>query len=227
MRFIILCLILTVCYSRASAITVSGTVTDEKNEPLPYTAVYIQGTTTGTATNGKGYYQLNLDAGSYKLVFQMISYKKHIESILVSTSPLTINVKLYPEEITLREVVVKAEDPSYPIIRQAIARKDYYQKQVKSYQCRVFTKSLFRLTNAPEKLFGNTLLDKIDSLGGIFYLSEAESRISFEQPDKVREVMVSSKVSGDNKGFSFNFYSFFILSFYQNLITPPLGNPRG
>src|ERR1039457_1867055 len=107
MRFIILCLILTVCYSRASAITVSGTVTDEKNEPLPYTAVYIQGTTTGTATNGKGYYQLNLDAGSYKLVFQMISYKKHIESILDSSAPLTINVKLYPEEITLREVVVK------------------------------------------------------------------------------------------------------------------------
>jgi hypothetical protein len=227
MRYILLSLILLYINSTLSAITVSGTVTDEKNEPLPYTAVYIQGTTIGTATNGKGYYQLNIDPGSYILVFQMISYKKHLETIIVSTKPLTINVKLFPEEIILHEVVVKAEDPSYPIIREAIARKDYYQKQVQSYQCRVFTKSIFRLTNAPAKLFGNTILDKGDSLGGIFYLSEAESRISFEQPDKVREVMVSSKVSGDNQGFSFNFYSFFILSFYKNLITPPIGNPRG
>jgi len=194
---------------------------------LPYTAVYIKGTTIGTSTNGKGHYQLNLEPGTYSIVFQFIGFKKRVEQITVSSEPLVINVKLVPEEITLNEVVVKAEDPAYPIMRQAIAKKEYYQKQVQSYQCRVFTKSVFRLTNAPEKLFGNTLLDKGDSLGGIFYLSEAESQISFEQPDKVREVMVSSKISGDNQGFSFNFYSFFILSFYKNLITPPIGNQRG
>ncbi len=227
MRLLLFFFILLTNISPAFAIIVSGTVVDERNQPLPYTAVYIKGTTIGTATNGKGYYQLNLEPGSYSIVFQFIGYKKHIETITVSSKPVIINVKMVPEEITLNEVVVKAEDPAYPIIRQAIAKKDYYLKQVQSYQCRVFTKSIFRLTNAPEKLFGNTILDKGDSLGGIFYLSEAESKISFEQPDKVREVMVSSKVSGDNKGFSFNFYSFFILSFYKNLITPPLGNPRG
>ena len=227
MRVLFLFFILLICISPAFAIIVSGTVVDERNQPLPYTAVYIKGTTIGTAANGKGFYQLNLEPGSYSLVFQMIGYKKHIETITVSSQPIIINVKMVTEEITLHEVVIKAEDPAYPIIRQAIAKKDYYQNQVQSYQCRVFTKSIFRLTNAPEKLFGNTILDKGDSLGGIFYLSEAESQISFKQPDKVREVMVSSKVSGDNQGFSFNFYSFFILSFYKNLITSPLGNPRG
>jgi hypothetical protein len=227
MRAFFLFFLLLTSISKAFAISVSGTVVDEKNEPMPYTAVYIQGTTIGTATNGKGFYSLNLDPGTYNLVFQFIGYKKHLETIVVAATPIIINVRMTPEEITLNEVVVKAEDPSYPIIRQAIARKDYYQKQVKSYESRVFTKSIFRLTNAPEKLFGNTILDKGDSLGGIFYLSEAESQISFEQPDKVREVMVSSKVSGDNQGFSFNFYSFFILSFYKNLVVSPLGNPRG
>jgi hypothetical protein len=227
MRFLLFFFLILACISTASAVIVSGTVMDEKKEPLPYAAVYIQGTTIGTATNAKGFYQLSLEPGSYVLVFRMISYKKHLESITVSKDPLIINVRLFPEEIVLHEVVVKAEDPSYPIMREAISRKDYYQKQVKSYESRVFTKSVFRLTDAPKKIFGNTFLDKDDSLGGIFYLSEAESQISFEQPDKIREVMVSSKVSGDNKGFSFNFYSFFILSFYKNLIVSPLGNPRG
>ncbi|MCX6251105.1 MAG: DUF5686 and carboxypeptidase regulatory-like domain-containing protein [Bacteroidetes bacterium] len=207
--------------------TVSGIVNDEKDQPLPYAAVYIKGTTIGTATNLKGFYLLNLDPGSYTLVFQMIGYKKHFESITVSSKPVIINVRLFPEEIILNEVVVKAEDPAYPIMRQAIARKAYYLDQIPEYQCRVFTKSVFRITNAPAKIFGNTILEKGDSLGGIFYLSEAESRISFQHPDKIKEVMVSSKVSGDNQGFSFNFYSFFMLSFYKNLIVSPLGNQRG
>lgn len=204
-----------------------GTVTDEKRLPLPYAAVYIEGTTTGTATNLKGLYSLNLEPGSYHVVFQFIGYKKHTETVVIGQKPVTLNVRMQPEEITLSEVEINSEDPAYGIIRKTIARKGHYLEQVPMYRCRVFSKSVFRLTNAPEKMFGEKILDGVDTLGGIFYLSEAESEISYQKPDKIRETMISSKVSGSDNGFSFNYYSFFMMSFYQNLIRPPISNQRG
>lgn len=204
-----------------------GVVTDEHRQPMPYAAVYIEGTTKGTATNLKGVYNLTLEPGNYRIVFQFIGYKKRIETVVIGQQPVTLNVRMEPEEITLSEVVINSEDPAYGIIRKTIARKEHYLLQVARYQCKVFSKSVFRLTNAPEKLFGEKILDGTDTLGGIFYLSESESEISYQRPDKIHEVMISSKVSGSDNGFSFNYYSFFMMSFYKNLIQPPISNKRG
>jgi len=173
-RFFTLLLLLVVFHSYST--TVSGILKDEKDQPLPYAAIYIKGTTIGTATNLKGYYQLSLEPGTYTLVFQMIGFKKHFEPIVLTTESITINVRMVQEEIILNEVVVKAEDPAYPIMREAIARKDHYLEQVPTYQCRVFTKSVFRLTNAPAKIFGNSILEKGDSLGGYFTFPKQSRR---------------------------------------------------
>ncbi len=224
-------LIVVFCFSFYSFVTfgasLSGIVKDETGHPLPYAAVYIQGTTVGTATNVNGVYQLSLEPGSYQVVFQYIGYRKKVEAVHIEDKPLIININMIPEEISLNEVEITSEDPAYRIIRKAIAKKDHYLKQVPAYKCRVFSKSVFRLTKAPEKIFGEKILDEGDTLGGIFYLSEAESQISFRQPDKIREEMISSKVSGNDNGFSFNYYSYFMMSFYNNLVHPPLSNLRG
>ncbi|MCX6270688.1 MAG: DUF5686 and carboxypeptidase regulatory-like domain-containing protein [Bacteroidetes bacterium] len=225
---------LTACFlfffilsNQAITAVVSGKVTDEKGQPLPYANVYIKGTSIGTATNMQGEYQLKLEDGEFEMLFQYIGFKKHSEMITIKGKAVHLNVRLIPEEITLAEVTISAEDPSYPIIRKAIARKDHYRTQVESYSCRVFTKSIFRMTDAPDKMFGQKVFDKEDSLKGIFYLSESESKISFRQPSSVKEVMISSKISGENKGYSINYYSVFMLSFYNNLVSPPLNNGRG
>ncbi len=211
----------------ASAGILGGTVTDEKKQPLPYAAVYIEGTTTGTATNLKGVYSLSLEPGGYRVVFQFIGYKKHVATVVIGQKPVTLDVRMEPEEITLSEVIINAEDPAYGIIRKTVARKDHYLRHIGQYKCKVFSKSVFRLTDAPEKIFGEKILDGTDTLGGIFYLSEAESEISYQIPGKIREVMISSRVSGNDNGFSFNYYSFFMMSFYNNLIRPPISNQRG
>jgi hypothetical protein len=52
---------------------------------------------------------------------------------------------------------------------------------------------------------------------GIIYLSESESKLSFIQPDNFREEMISSKVSGSNRAFSFNRASDMKVNFYENL----------
>ncbi len=63
----------------------------------------------------------------------------------------------------------------------------------------------------PDRILGR----KISLDTGIVYLSESVSKFSFEQPNKVSEVMVSSKVSGDAQGFSFNRASDFKFNAYS------------
>ena len=76
------------------------------------------------------------------------------------------------------------------------------------------------MLEAPETILGQDVGDMdglLDSTGqGILYLSESESQLYFTAPDDYKEVMVSSKVSGDDNGFSFNSASDMDFSLYRN-----------
>ena len=80
--------------------TISGTVTDENNQPLPGATVVVQGTNRGTSTDFDGKYQINASQGE-TLVFSYVGYAT--QSIAVSGA--TQNVSLQPDN-ALDEVVV-------------------------------------------------------------------------------------------------------------------------
>ena len=203
---------------------VKGYITNDEGEPLPFASIYIMGTTVGTASNPEGYFELPIPNGNYELVFQYIGYKQKHLIVSVDDEPLSLTISLEKEEVSLDEVVIsaEAEDPAYRIIRNAIQKRKYYLRQVEDYKCEAYTKGIFRITEAPDKMFGDSLNTRNDSILGIVYLSESESIISFEQPDKFKEEMISVKVSGDDQGYGFNFISFFMSNFYNNKITVPV-----
>jgi hypothetical protein len=217
-------LIFLICVSFQPAIAgiISGRVTGNNNEPLPFANVYIKGTTTGTTTNSEGFYRLELAAGNYQVVFRYIGYKTREEEVLLNDQPVKLDIVLETEEYQLREVAIKAgdEDPAYAIIRNAIAKRKYYLTQVRKYSCNVYIKGVQRIEKYPKKFFGEEVDfgDVLDKKTGIFYLSESVSTYSFERPDKVKEVMISSKVSGSNKAFSFNQASDLQFSPYENIM---------
>lgn len=210
---------------RCQTFVISGKVSD-KNEALPFATVLVKGTTYGTNTNINGNYSLKLNAGVYEIVFQYIGYTKKTIRVELS-SDKALNVILESEGVSLKEVVVKAgEDPSYPIIRKAIKKRKYYLNQVNTYTCQSYIKGLQRIQSLPKnigKLIKFTGGEASDTNGikGIIYLSESESRYYYNHPDE-KEIMFSSKVSGDNKAFSFNQLSDVKINFYNNLIY--LGN---
>ena len=72
----ILLLINTVAFSQSKG-TISGTILDKEfdNAPLPYADVYIKGTSIGTTTEFEGKYTLQVDPGTYTIVFSFIGYK--------------------------------------------------------------------------------------------------------------------------------------------------------
>lgn len=220
---IILCFIGT-CVS-AQMYLVTGKITDDKNQALSFSSVLVKGTTQGTNANADGFYSLKLQPGTYELIFQYVGYKKKVEKIVVEGN-VTKNVILSPESYELKEVVIKdGEDPAYAVIRAAIKKRKYYLNEVNAFTCKAYIKGLQRLKDFPKKMVKllnamNTSGEKIDStLLGVVYLSESETKYHFRKPNDEKEIMYSSKVSGDNKAFSFNQVSDMKFSVYENLIS--------
>jgi len=218
----LLFLVLFLMTGTARAGIVRGRVSDAKGAGLPFANVAVRTTTNSTATNEQGDYQLRLPAGSYELVFQYVGYKPRIETVRVAggDTALVFNVTLEPENYKLREVVVRASDrdPAYAIIQQAQQWRRYHRREVAAFKARAYIKALGRFVEVPGKILGLVKIGP-DLKPGIFYLSESVSEMSFRQPNVVQERMISSRVSGDTKGISFNRAGRGAgLNFYENIL---------
>ena len=95
-------LLLALMSTATWAQTVSGTVTDENNQPLPGATVIVQGTTNGTSTDFDGRYQINATQGQ-TLAFSYVGYATQ----QVTVSAATHDVMMQADN-TLDEVVVTA-----------------------------------------------------------------------------------------------------------------------
>jgi TonB-linked SusC/RagA family outer membrane protein len=84
-------------------INLTGTVRDAKGEGIPGVSVVIKGTTTGTATDAKGVFRLNVPTGNETLVISSIGFKK--QEIAISGRS-NIDVVLVDDAAALDEVVV-------------------------------------------------------------------------------------------------------------------------
>ncbi len=204
------------------AVILTGRVSGPDQKPLPFANVYIKGTTHGTNTNDDGIYVLDVTAGSHEVVFKYLGYKTVSRHVLAGTEKIILDIQLEKENYQLAEVIIRAntEDPAYEIIRQAQKKRKFYLGQVNSFACDVYIKGVQKLLRYPKKFLGQDInLDNlIDTATGILYLSESVSRFYFLEPDRTKEVMLSSKVSGDNQAFSFNQNAMMQYNFYHNLI---------
>ncbi|CAN5547268.1 TonB-dependent receptor [soil metagenome] len=82
---------------------ITGTVKDAKGEPLPGVNVLIKGTKTGTVTDIKGTFRLNLPTGKETLIFSYIGFKtKEFQA----NGQTTLAVQLEEDAAALSEVVV-------------------------------------------------------------------------------------------------------------------------
>lgn len=225
-RYLFLTILFFISFiSFSQSFLVNGKITDEKNQALSFSSVLVKGTTQGTNANADGFYFLKLAPGTYELIFQYVGYKKKVEKIIVEGDVIK-NVALNPESYELNEVVINdGEDPAYAVIRQAIKKRKFYLNEVNAFTCKAYIKGLQRLKDFPRKMA--KLLNKMSPNGevldstllGVVYLSESETKYHFRKPNDEKEIMYSSKVSGNNKAFSFNQVSDMKFSVYENLIS--------
>ncbi|RYY72089.1 MAG: carboxypeptidase-like regulatory domain-containing protein [Chitinophagaceae bacterium] len=234
MRLVLPLVLWLLCNSNVSAQKIYGTVFTEQGDLLPYSSLTVKGTSIGASANDKAKFSFVLSRGTYTIVCQHIGYTT-IEKKLTITEDTELSFVLPLQKLEMTEVVVKSgsEDPAYEMIRQAIKKREFYNKQVKAFEVDLYAKDMVKLRKMPKKIFGKKIPDAdvsemgLDSSGkGIIYLSESVAKVATQQPDKFKMNVISSRISGSG-GFGFTFPAF--ISLYSNnvkVFTERI-NPRG
>ena len=203
---------------------IKGTVTDEKGNPLAFVTIFEENTYNGTTSNEQGKYQLNVkEVGKNKITFQYLGFKTQKIDIQTQTLPYLVDVKMREENFSLNEVVINPKNnPANAIIKNAIANKKENTRKTNRFKADFYSRGIFKLKNAPKKILGQKIGDMngaLDSTGtGIISLSETFSKILFEKPNKLKEVVTASKVSGKDNGYSYNTARSSFYDFYDNTI---------
>ncbi|MEY2629440.1 MAG: hypothetical protein RLZZ469_335, partial [Bacteroidota bacterium] len=192
--------------------------------PLPFVNIFEENTYNGTTTNEQGRFEINIKTpGNHTLLFQYLGYKTAKQVVTLDKTPVEIEVVLVEENIILNEVVINPKDnPANEIIRNAIKNKKDNSAKTARYTADFYSRGIFRVKNLPKTILGQKLdfFDEIidSTRSGILYLSETVSRITFQKPDKMKEEIIASKVSGRDNGFSFNNASSANFDFYDNYL---------
>lgn len=206
----------------AAQTTINGRIEDIDGKSIQFGSVYVDKTNIGTSVNADGQFKLTIPKGTHTLSVKAIGYKA--KSTLISdhyTGLLTI--QLEREDFAIEDVVINvSQDPAIKIMRNAINKRKFHLTEVSAFSTEVYIKGVQRMLNMPNKFFGVDVRKEASQLGldsngrGILYLSESQSIYSFQAPNNVHEEMISSKVSGSNRAFSFNRASDLNFNLYEN-----------
>jgi len=82
---------------------ITGSITDENGDPLPGVNITVQGTTTGTISDLKGRYSIEVPDANAVLIFSFIGYVS--QEIIAGNKPI-LDIALVEDLATLDEVIV-------------------------------------------------------------------------------------------------------------------------
>lgn len=181
----------------ASAQVLTGHITDEKNEPIPFANVFVPALSTGTSSNVEGNYRLELPAGTWKLEFRYVGYQVFSTEVTIAQgTEKLLDVQLKNQNYLIPEIKVLAsgEDPAYYIMRKAISLAPYYRAQVSAYTCKVYMKGNGKFEEIPILMRKTLRQEGFKEGEPIVY--ETLSKISFELPDVLKQEVIAMRSSG-------------------------------
>lgn len=207
---------------------IKGTITDNKGTIIQSVNVFLEGTYNNTSTNNQGKYELNVkNLGKYTIIFKSLGYKNQKTTINIDQFPFILDVVLNEEQIALNEIVIDRKvNPAIAIIQNAIENRKQNSDKTARFKADFYSKGIFKIKDMPKKILGQKIDmgedfgSNLDSTGsGIIYLSETISKVIFEKPNNIKEKIIASKISGNDKGYSYNTAKNTNYDFYNNTIS--------
>ena len=236
----------------AQTTKVKGRVTEfGTGEPLPFVAVFFEGTTIGVTTDLDGYYSMETrDSSACMLTASLLGYEP--QTYRISRGAFSeIDYKLRPVTSALNAAIVKPDNRYMKwILSQIDKHRDQNDPERRdSYRCDTYTKMELDLTNADEQIQNRLIrknfgfvFDYMDTsvVSGKPYLpvmiSETRAhRYHCPSPEINKEIIEATRVSGlneDNAISQFtgsmhlktNFYNNFIDAFNVQIPSPLSSN---
>ena len=192
MRIIYTVILFFICFALKSQ-GISGIVTNEQNEPLAYTTIYIEELQTGTCANQEGKYSIHLKPGHYSITFRLLGYSPLVKTVDIAQIDVKLDITLTSQSYILEGVTVRAdaEDPAYSVMRKAIARVPQFINQAKSYSSEVYIKGMVKFVKLPKILAKRMTVNNHHPEEGETYVNESINRIHFKAPDIYQQEVIS------------------------------------
>jgi len=232
---------LVLCASQLHGQSLSGTVTDENGEPVPYANIYIKELASGTSTDFEGNFFLSLvSSGEYSLVVSAIGYEsKNISAILREPIDFKVYAVLQTSSVQMEEIIVKAEkkDRAFGIIRKAIEAKDKYRNPVVSSTSEIYLRS-FEKRNITKKKKKENIVEEekivnddgspidpfaemqreLDDEMNKVNMVEMQLTMHHQKPNDYKEIRNAYSVYGNKESLYVPTLSDVNFSFYKNLV---------
>ena len=92
---------------KADNVRISGKVVDSDDSPVEFATVRIANSAIGTNTDLKGYYSLSVaQKDTIEVIYSCIGFKTVQHKLVNPKGELTLNIRLYPLDVDLREIEV-------------------------------------------------------------------------------------------------------------------------
>ena len=106
-RIIVVIAIGLLCLNLQAQNKISGKITDQDNQVLPGTSIFIPEMNKGTVSDKNGHYELlNLPNGKLKIQFSFIGYSNVIETVVLNETELELNVIMKLSPIEAEQIVI-------------------------------------------------------------------------------------------------------------------------
>jgi len=180
--------------SFAQEYTISGSITDaETGEDLIGVAIFIMGTTTGTATNTYGFYSFSLPSGKHVVSYSYIGYRTITKDVTL-TKDMTINIQLELDNSILEEVIVTSK------------RKD---ENIRSAEMGVENLNIKQIEKLPVIFGEKDILKTIQLLPGISATSEGSSGFTVRGGSPDQNLILLDEAPVYNASHLLGFFSVF------------------
>lgn len=218
--------------SAQNTYTFSGEIRESQTGKLiNFASISVDEARYGTLSQD-GKFSLMLPAGKHTLKISHLGYKSFVEEFTLNTD-LFKKFELEEEVVELEEVIISADgrDPAYGIIRQAIENKKQNATPFPEYEYGAYTKAqigfqegfdldsmikVFAATQRKPKKTQDTVETEDLLPSNILFLSENVSRMFIKAPNKLKEEILSTRISGASDQFSPLGNSFNRFDVYEN-----------
>ncbi len=229
------------CLGRAAgAQSLSGRITNEYDEPVPFANVYVKELGTGALSDDEGRYVFNFSVdGEYEIVYSSLGYTSRTINLVVGLEPRTYDVRLITSGVDLQEITVSASerDPAYAIIREAVARKGEYLRAISTYRTQVYVKAVEEIDDprisspppagedrAPAFPAEDPFEDEADRNAALLAglnMVEMQLWLNFAYPRSYKEERTAYRAYGDTRGLFVPNFAETDFNFYRNLVALP------
>jgi len=240
--YLILFINLALCSSVVQAQSISGTVTDENGEPIPYANIFITELSSGTSCDFEGKFFLSIRAANeYNLVVSALGYESQKIGILM-TEPTDYPIRaiLKTSSVQMNEIIVKAKkrDPAFGIIKKVIENKHKYIHPVASSTSEIYLRSYEKQDVIEKKKKKESEIDEdrntnpdeapvdpfekkqreLDQEMNRINMVEMQLTLHHQAPNKYKEIRNAFSVYGRKASLFIPTLSDINFSFYKNLV---------